>query len=1151
MGDFDLLSGGFRTRLGLLEGTELDPNSEDGDRNGLLPDLDLESTTDPATFGRSLDAEADPTDRVPNSVSEGAAATDVRQQAEAAGELLNQEGTEGPSRSVDSAPRGAPVITTPGEGGDARSIWRKNQARIRSLTEMFGQDALVLGHLLFKVPPLAIRVKKGNMTYRWKPLRTQESIAVKSGNGECYIEIDLAFVGINQIQHSLADLIALWKSVPFCFIENIHIRKMVVPDEADTSMAVCLETLVMDAVSGSPNTVYATLILKWFNYRPFSQNFWFRREWKPATGMIVHQASAEDSPPDRPISSDNRAESEGGTESLAQNLAGTSILADLSAIQDPDTLTNAARVHPPEIGLWEADQLTNPGDPTLDGTFPVTYPFNSEPFMQRVRRVGRPQRVLEWNDGLTMSWNSFARMPVPSAWEYTVGGNRSVSVSAEPPRPRIAGPGRTSGSDPSAPPPVTGDRDIIIFIGDSIMVGFTRQSSTDGTAQSDTGVPFFEWSGNSNFPVTEGFRYFGMMRVGARSSTMLSWWNAKKNLSVFKAENNDQPCSRVAGVVIHAGTNDGPGGPRIENIQSIMSEASGYGAIPILLCQPPFGDADYLSPPMLSNLRAPGWWSDAEVDAYLQAVPDYHRRMGEMTESIGNGMFIDYHLKMVEERFRGNRAAPLAEQYMNKNSPSSGYYNVHWNSTGYREGGIYIHGRLPWNSLRGIAPEPEEPSLWTVCSVEDGDTVWVWGNDPDTGERTLRNVRFQYVDTLETYHHFENADFNTGGPRALPEGQDSYRPDDQKYGKIATVALQSQLRVDDTVEIRWGGTGNYGRYLGEIFKGDQNINLWMVYHGYGFANIPHRPSHGEELGEQEIGYQYWLAEEIAAGRRGRDRGPAGEPCGIHAAREVTLINPPEGLTQEDRDNLSSIMPPADFRRLYVPSSDGGHGGAPDACSEDATRGYIIVNGNRLNVSFPVNHSLQFNVDEHNLQTRSASATTQGILHWTGGEGSGRTCYDTLVSRRLSCHFSLDRDGTLWQFCDPATTISHSAATAVNNVAWSIEITCYGVQTSPAARTAAGRARSTYQATLQGEEYTVGDYTDAQYATVLELCNLIHTNLNIPKVAFTSPHHFVGYSNAAAARGVIGHYQASDQKTDPGPRIFERLAALPGWTGSSL
>lgn len=1148
---FGRLTGGFGEGPSLLRGTDLDPGGVTPPSSGILPELEQGPLTDPATLGRSENPENDITDRTPNSVANGQADTATREQADQPGELLNQEGAEGPTRGADEAPRGTPVSTEerPGTGGIAREYWRRGEARIRTLTELFGQDAMVLGHLLFKVPPLAIRVKKGNITYRWKPLRTQESIAVKSGNGEAYIEVDLAFVGINQIQHSLADLIALWKSVPFCFIENVHIRKMMVPERPDESMAVCLETLVMDAVSGRPNTVYATLLLKWFNYKPFSQNFWFRREWKPAEGVLPQSNWVEQvgEPVNDSASIAGRRDGESG--SLLHRPRDT-VLIDLSAINDQTVLTEVAREHPPEVGLVESEHTDNPGDPTIDGTYPVVYPFNSEPFLQRVREAGDPTRILSWNDGLTMNWNSFIRAPVPRSWSYTVNQDSSVSVAADPPRERVSGVTTDLSGRADVPPAVVGDRDIVIFIGDSIMVGFTGQASTSGTAAGDSGIPFFEWEGNNNFPVTSGFTYYGMMRVGARSRTMVTWWNSKKNDSVFKAEGSSEPCSRVAGVVIHAGTNDGASGPSISNLRTIMTEVSEFGAIPMLCCLPPSGDATHLADPMLSHLRIL-FGSASAAAAYHASLPDHHADMQELVNEIGNAMLLDYHPKMVESAFRLNRAAPLAEIYMTKNSPQDGHYNIHWNGNGYAQGGDYIHGLLPWNSMRGISPQPEIPRVYTVCHIDDGDSLWVWGPDPNRPEdRVLRNVRMRYIDTPETYGSYDQDQFNEGGARALPEGQDSYRPESAKYGKRAKEALQRMVRVHDQVEIQWGEAGFYGRYLGEIFKGDQNINLEMVKQGYAFAEWPNRPATGETIGEEEIGFDYWEAEEIAAGRRSIDEGPPGSPIGIHAATAVPLSGTPSGFTAEDATNLGGLMKPSDFRRLYAPSSDGGFGGSSSACEEQPTRGYLLLDGERVPTTFPVNHSLQFTIGEDGTGHRGSWPLVGGVLHWTAAENPGNRVFSTLQTRNISVHFTMDRDGTIWQYADPGTTYTLNAGQSLGQITWAIEIVSYGAA-SPSRIPDSGRDRETYDTQIHGRDYTIADFYDVQYRVLFELCNKIHDHFGLAKEVATSPTEFVSWPRLRDANCILAHYHAATNKIDPGPRCLQRLSEQPGWSGKSI
>jgi endonuclease YncB( thermonuclease family) len=908
MGLFDFSTNGFGSGPSLLRGSTLDPGDVGPSSTGVVPNLTVGAVTDPSVVGG--------TSEEPDSSSDLTGG---------AGDLISQENNEsGPTRSTEDRPRGTPMDQRNTRSQRAE-YFERGRRRVNTLTDLFGLDALVLGHLVFDIPPTAIRIKKGNITYRWKPLRTKESIAVKSGNGECYIEIDLAFDGIDQIRDSLSELISLWKKVPFCYVENAHIRKMMIPEKHGDSMALCLETLVLDAVAGRPSTVFATLVTRWFNYKPFSQNFWFRRDWRPLEGNIPQPNRQPDNDPRR--TGDRNVTREGQPASSSETDPSRTILQDLSAIQDPAVLADAGNL-PPEVGLFESRQSENPGDPTIAGTYPVVYPFNSQPFLDRVRQgADRPERIRSWSDSLRMNWNSFVRMPVPSSWRYSVERPPEVSVAATRPRQRQNFRAQTTPTG-RIPQPVTGERTKVLFIGDSLMVGMTGQARTNGTSPGDGGIPFFQWNGNSRFPTENGFTYYGMMRVGARSVTMRSWWNTKKTDSDLKAPGNSSPCSGLAGVVIHSGTNDGATGPNIGAIRTIMQEAAQFGAIPVLLPLPPSDDADHISPAMRGHLRIL-FGSSSEFEAYQQALPDHHSQMMELARSVNNGVLLDYHVQLVEDQFRGSRSAPLAEIYMVKNSPRTGYYNIHWNPSGYTAAGNWVKSNLPWSSLRGQPQQQNtENNMWTVCAIEDGDTVWVWGTHPDDPSRqVLRSVRLQYCDTPETYSVYSDSQYNAGGANPLPNGQDSYRPASAKYGNLAKQALSSKIRVNSEVRIEWGGTGHYGRFLGVLFQGEEDINLWLVKNGYAFASLPRRPS--SEMNEQEVGFKYWRAEQEARGLLDPPTGPRG----IWAQQAVELEGVPDGFSSTVRAHLERLMEPKDFRAVYAPSSDGGQGGAPNGCTQ--------------------------------------------------------------------------------------------------------------------------------------------------------------------------------------------------------------------------
>ncbi len=787
----------------------------------------------------------------------------LQDQGDGAGDLVSQEtGADGPTRGGDDTPRGTPRPLD--QGADTSEYRARGEARVRALTDMFGEDALVLGHLLFEVPPLAIRIKKGNLTYRWKPLRTKESIAVKSGNGECYIEIDLAFVGLNQIQTSLAELIALWKKMPFCFIENVHIRRMIIPDSHNESMAVCLESLILDAVAGSPNAVYATLLLKWFNYKPYSKNFWFRREWRPAEGRRPQSNPDTHGP--------HGQREEGGTPSPEiGDLARHSVMVDLSSIDDPATIDALTDNMAPEVGLFESVQIDNPGDPTIDGTYPVVYPFNSEPFLDRVRNGGdSPVRISSWSDGLSMKWNTFVKVAVPRSWRYNNGTQEEIPLS------------------------------------------------------------------------------------------------------------------------------------------------------------------------------------------------------------------------VLRSRDRGS------EEQLVENGDSS--------------------------------------ELWTVCGVEDGDSLWAFGSDPDTGERVVRNIRLIYTDSAETYNSYDDSRYNLLGIWPLPEGQDSYRPSNAKYGALAKEELIRVLGTPygEGAQITigandWFGAGAYGRYLAVIHKGEININEHMIREGFSFGTTTE-----DEAASRP--YLFALRDAMENHR------------GIWGQRAVDLENVPDEIPLSVRDHLTNLLNPVQWRRDYAPDVDGGHGGIPLGCAEESPSGYIMLNGVQVSTSFPVNHDLQFTVGEDGTGDR-AEPLQGGVLHWTGAENPGNRVFSTLQTRNLSVHFALDADGTLWQFADPGRTYTLNAGESLGRITWAIEITSYGRGSPPGG----GEERDRYETEIHGTTYTVADFYSAQYDTLFELCNLIHTTLSLPKVSYTDPTELVPWARLRTLGGVIGHYHASSGKKDPGTRVFDRLAAQPGWS----
>jgi endonuclease YncB( thermonuclease family) len=768
---------------------------------------------------------------------------------------------------ANDASRGAPHP----DRNELRRGWRQQgEQRIHAFKDLYGEDALVLGHLLFRVPPLAIRVNKGNITYRWKPLRTNESIAVKSGNGECYIEIDLAFVGMEQINESLAHLITLWKKFPFCFVENGFIRSQMIPDSPEDSMMLCLESLVLDAVAGSPNTIWATLIASWFNYKTFSINAWYRRHWQG-----INDPGTETPEEDQSGNAESVI-----LEQLPRSDADTTII-DLSALSEPESLTIAM---PPEARLEIPEQEVDPSDPYIKPTYPVVYPWNSVPFMQRILSPPEnPKFITDWTDGLTMKWNSFVRRPMPNSLAYE-HDEESIPIERAESRPRTTD---------AAPTPVSGDRNVVVFIGDSITVGYlqltqqysdVRASATRNDAGQFQQVPLHQIRPPSAFntPQTgQGFEFYSIAREGASLTGrggLAYRFETLIGSNTFKNPGG-RDGDKIAAVVLMGGINDRPGTPRGGGESNQVNAATlltAYNRVKSLTI-----GANAIFCPM-TPWPIYGIRDDyIDTDNETELVSLCTSIMSQWGTEDARWKAVNMHagLSQSPTTFTGVPLDNLGYRVNTRRPPQSlTGLDPHTTGAGNQILGQHVARELPWSQMRANAGAA---TTWTVCYIEDGDTIWVFSN----GE--VRQVRFKYMNTFETYWNYNDpADTALYGQRDDPNfgtGQDSGRPQDQQFGKLAKNEVIRLLGASPdgsgngaTCEIEFDDNADaYGRYIGVISKGGVNINLHLVRQG--LATVPEQYREIAEgtqyvqaltAAEQEnLGYHAWRAESTLDGTR--------------------------------------------------------------------------------------------------------------------------------------------------------------------------------------------------------------------------------------------------------------------------------------------
>jgi N-acetyl-anhydromuramyl-L-alanine amidase AmpD len=165
-----------------------------------------------------------------------------------------------------------------------------------------------------------------------------------------------------------------------------------------------------------------------------------------------------------------------------------------------------------------------------------------------------------------------------------------------------------------------------------------------------------------------------------------------------------------------------------------------------------------------------------------------------------------------------------------------------------------------------------------------------------------------------------------------------------------------------------------------------------------------------------------------------------------------------------------------------------------------------------------------------------------VVHTTGGEGNGLRIYKTLVSRRLSVHFTIDYYGEIIQHADTNVVCFHAGA--YNNDSIGIEIQNYLVEHTGSI-SSAKFPRPSYVDQVHGRSRKFLALTDAQLessrALISSLCQIHGIPFKFPltpdgKLYQTElPPEYL-----RQARGILGHFHLTHRKIDPATQIFHYL-----------
>lgn len=158
-----------------------------------------------------------------------------------------------------------------------------------------------------------------------------------------------------------------------------------------------------------------------------------------------------------------------------------------------------------------------------------------------------------------------------------------------------------------------------------------------------------------------------------------------------------------------------------------------------------------------------------------------------------------------------------------------------------------------------------------------------------------------------------------------------------------------------------------------------------------------------------------------------------------------------------------------------------------------------------------------------------------VWHFTGGEGDAATVHRVLNERGLGIEFIIDRDGVIWQCCDPADVDTFDAGT-VNRRSVGVEIVSRGIPGS-----GRGSDRGEYVARVHGHSVRFARFYPPQIHAALALAETLSAALDVPRrvpirMGALAPHELAEFS------GHLGHLHVTRRKIDPGTELFDRFRA---------
>jgi N-acetyl-anhydromuramyl-L-alanine amidase AmpD len=201
-------------------------------------------------------------------------------------------------------------------------------------------------------------------------------------------------------------------------------------------------------------------------------------------------------------------------------------------------------------------------------------------------------------------------------------------------------------------------------------------------------------------------------------------------------------------------------------------------------------------------------------------------------------------------------------------------------------------------------------------------------------------------------------------------------------------------------------------------------------------------------------------------------------------------------------------------------------------------GEVIIGGQSHSIDAPTltwrESGWQFPNLKHRRHTRCV------VWHHTAGEGGGERVYRTLLQRKLSVHFVIERDGRIVQYADTETRCSHAGS--ANGHSIGVEV----VNRADMRPIANGVRRELVREVIHGDERIATTFLAPQIASALALAEVLSDAYHLPMAVPMDGNDVLSTVMSERVADVFightGHLHWSPAKVDPGITLLRAIAA---------